>query len=153
MLAAALVALCLYYYVRPAVAHGFLSQVGGLSPIYTPDHQKSVASTKALVPLEAHIMSKCPDAKDCLRMLVLPTMQQVVDKVDFTLSFIGTPDENDGVECMHGPGECTFDCVFWKSRSSATNCGCLAQVLETSCYYAPPTCIRTRRSTSVTRCA
>jgi len=46
--------------------------------------------TKELVPLEAHIMSKCPDAKDCLRELVLPTMQRVIDKVNFTLSYIGT---------------------------------------------------------------
>ena len=47
-------------------------------------------STKELVPLEAHIMSKCPDARDCLRDLVLPTMQRVYDKVNFTLSYIGT---------------------------------------------------------------
>ncbi|KAL2266894.1 hypothetical protein VTJ83DRAFT_4171 [Remersonia thermophila] len=59
-----------------------------------------------LVPLEAHIMSKCPDAKDCLRDLVLPAMQKVHEKVNFTLSFIGKPTENDGVACMHGPGEC-----------------------------------------------
>ncbi|KAK3688075.1 hypothetical protein B0T22DRAFT_479351 [Podospora appendiculata] len=52
------------------------------------------------VPLEAHIMSKCPDAKDCLRQLVLPAMQRVHDKVDFTLSFIGTPTDNDGVACL-----------------------------------------------------
>jgi hypothetical protein len=39
-------------------------------------------------------------------MLVLPAMQRVVDKVNFTLSFLGTPTDNDGVECMHGPGEC-----------------------------------------------
>ncbi|PBP23568.1 gamma interferon inducible lysosomal thiol reductase [Diplocarpon rosae] len=60
----------------------------------------------ALVPLEAHIMSKCPDATDCLRDLVLPTMQRVTDKVNFTLSYIGTPTDNDGVACMHGPKEC-----------------------------------------------
>ncbi|KAK4189295.1 hypothetical protein QBC35DRAFT_514171 [Podospora australis] len=60
-----------------------------------------------LVPLEAHIMSKCPDAKDCLRDLVLPTMQKVLDKVNFTLSFIGTPTEHDdGVACKHGAEEC-----------------------------------------------
>lgn len=41
------------------------------------------------VPLEAHIMSKCPDARDCLRDLILPTMQKVEGKVDFRLSFIG----------------------------------------------------------------
>lgn len=42
-----------------------------------------------LVPLEVHIMSKCPDARDCLRDLIVPTMERVSDKVDFTLSFIG----------------------------------------------------------------
>ena len=42
------------------------------------------------IPLEAHIMSKCPDAKDCLHDMILPTMQNVSDKVDFTLSYIGT---------------------------------------------------------------
>jgi hypothetical protein len=41
------------------------------------------------VPLEVHIMSKCPDARDCLQKLVLPAMQNVSDKVDFRLSFIG----------------------------------------------------------------
>lgn len=43
-----------------------------------------------LVPLEAHIMSKCPDARDCLRDLVVPAMERIGDKVDFRLSFIGT---------------------------------------------------------------
>lgn len=47
-------------------------------------------SNRSLVPLEAHIMSKCPDARDCLRDLVVPAMEQVVDKVNFTLSFIGS---------------------------------------------------------------
>ncbi|KAK0714579.1 hypothetical protein B0H67DRAFT_664080 [Lasiosphaeris hirsuta] len=63
-------------------------------------------SVAAVVPLEAHIMSKCPDARDCLRELVLPTMQKVYGKVNFTLSYIGRPTENDGVQCMHGPEEC-----------------------------------------------
>lgn len=35
-------------------------------------------------------MSKCPDARDCLRDLVVPAMEQVVDKVNFTLSFLGS---------------------------------------------------------------
>lgn len=64
-----------------------------------------VASPK-LVPLEAHIISKCPDTRDALRELILPVMQRVVDKVDFTLSYIGHPTANDGVDCMHGPSEC-----------------------------------------------
>ncbi len=42
------------------------------------------------VPLEAHIMSKCPDAKDCLHDMILPAMQNVSDKVDFRLSYIGS---------------------------------------------------------------
>ena len=42
-----------------------------------------------LVPLEVHMMSKCPDARDCLRDLIVPTMERVSDKVDLTLSFIG----------------------------------------------------------------
>ncbi|KAI1279082.1 hypothetical protein F5Y07DRAFT_397175 [Xylaria sp. FL0933] len=59
-----------------------------------------------LVPLEAHIISKCPDTRDCLKELLLPAMIQVHEKVNFTLTYIGTPTENDGVECKHGPGEC-----------------------------------------------
>ena len=39
-------------------------------------------------------------------MLILPTMQRAVDKVNFTLSYIGTPTDNDGVSCKHGPSEC-----------------------------------------------
>ena len=42
------------------------------------------------VALEAHIMSKCPDAKDCLHDMILPAMQNISDKVDFKLSYIGT---------------------------------------------------------------
>jgi hypothetical protein len=41
------------------------------------------------VSLEAHIMSKCPDAKACLQELVVPAMEKFHDKVDFELSFIG----------------------------------------------------------------
>ena len=60
----------------------------------------------AAVPLEIHIMSKCPDAQYCLKELILPTMVRVSDKVNFTLSYIGKPTANDGVQCMHGPAEC-----------------------------------------------
>ena len=49
-----------------------------------------VASYPQRIPLEAHIMSKCPDAKDCLRQMVLPAMQNVSNIVDFKLSYIGT---------------------------------------------------------------
>ncbi|KAK3070972.1 hypothetical protein LTR53_009509 [Teratosphaeriaceae sp. CCFEE 6253] len=62
------------------------------------------------VPLEAHIMSKCPDARDCLHDLILPAMMNVSRKVDFKLSFIGsTDDATDGVLCKHGPSECLGD--------------------------------------------
>jgi hypothetical protein len=39
-------------------------------------------------------------------------MAQTSPKVNFTLSFIGTPtDPDDGVSCKHGPGECLGDIV------------------------------------------
>ncbi|KAI8679832.1 hypothetical protein NCS57_00262100 [Fusarium keratoplasticum] len=66
----------------------------------------TIHTTDRLVPLEAHIISKCPDTKDALRLLILPVMQRVHDKVNFTLSYIGRPTANDGVDCMHGPSEC-----------------------------------------------
>jgi hypothetical protein len=43
----------------------------------------------AKVALEAHIMSKCPDAKACLQLLVVPAMEKISDKVNFRLSYIG----------------------------------------------------------------
>lgn len=52
-------------------------------------HSSLVGSNKTKVPLEAHIMSKCPDARDCLQNLVVPAMEHVSDKVDFRLSYIG----------------------------------------------------------------
>ncbi|KEF55491.1 uncharacterized protein A1O9_08241 [Exophiala aquamarina CBS 119918] len=59
------------------------------------------------VELEAHGMSRCPDFRDCLRELILPTMEQVSHRVNFTLSFIGQIDpKSDAVSCMHGPAEC-----------------------------------------------
>ncbi|KAI1435356.1 hypothetical protein GGR50DRAFT_694218 [Xylaria sp. CBS 124048] len=64
------------------------------------------SDARELVPLEAHIISKCPDTRDCLKELILPAMIRVHDKVNFTLTYIGTPTADDGVECKHGPGEC-----------------------------------------------
>ncbi|GAD91754.1 gamma interferon inducible lysosomal thiol reductase (GILT), putative [Paecilomyces variotii No. 5] len=59
------------------------------------------------VPLEAHIMSKCPDAQDCLQQLIVPAMERVNDKVDFILSFIASVSEKTSeVDCKHGPAEC-----------------------------------------------
>ncbi|KAL4893550.1 hypothetical protein BDV59DRAFT_177585 [Aspergillus ambiguus] len=71
-----------------------------------PDHGEPV-------PLEAHIMSKCPDARDCLRTLIVPTMEQVSDKVDFHLSFIANiSDKSSDITCMHGPEECIGDSLI-----------------------------------------
>ncbi|KAF2708953.1 hypothetical protein K504DRAFT_433665 [Pleomassaria siparia CBS 279.74] len=70
------------------------------------DHHQGEKEMGTKVPLEVHIMSKCPDARDCLQNLVLPAMQNVSDKVDFRLSFIGKTTDDDGVQCMHGQTEC-----------------------------------------------
>ncbi|TVY81357.1 hypothetical protein LSUE1_G002507 [Lachnellula suecica] len=88
---------------RPCGSHGVRIEEGVQMPHVEVD--------KPLVPLEAHIMSKCPDAKYCLQKLILPAMMKVVDKVNFTLSYIGTPTENDGVDCKHGPSECLGNIV------------------------------------------
>ncbi|OCT44510.1 Gamma interferon inducible lysosomal thiol reductase GILT [Cladophialophora carrionii] len=65
------------------------------------------------VPLEIHVMSKCPDARDCLRELIVPTMVKVSEKVNLTMSFIGSIDPNsDAVSCKHGPGECLGNIIL-----------------------------------------
>ncbi|KAK0253881.1 hypothetical protein B0A54_15476 [Friedmanniomyces endolithicus] len=63
------------------------------------------------VPLEAHIMSRCPDARDCLHDMILPAMQKISHKVDFKLSYIGNSTTDDGVSCRHGQSECLGDIV------------------------------------------
>jgi len=63
-------------------------------------------TTSEKVHLEAHIMSKCPDARDCLRDLVLPAMQNISASVSFTLSYIGKTEGDEDVVCKHGPQEC-----------------------------------------------
>ncbi|TWU76464.1 hypothetical protein ED733_007184 [Metarhizium rileyi] len=79
-----------------------------LRGVYVISYRKKFdrSGTTHLVPLEAHIISKCPDTRDALKQLILPVMQRVYDKVDFKLNYIGTPTTNDGVECKHGPSEC-----------------------------------------------
>ena len=65
------------------------------------------------VALEAHVMSKCPDAKDCLRELVVPAMEKIHDMVEFKLSFIGTVDpDSDAIDCKHGPAECLGNMII-----------------------------------------
>jgi len=86
-----------------------LQPANSLLPITQPAVPTSPNSedTKKRVPLEIHIMSKCPDARDCMQQLVVPAMVNISSKVDFKLSFIGrATDHDDGVACMHGPGEC-----------------------------------------------
>lgn len=58
------------------------------SPSLTP-WRTNVLDEEEKVPLEIHIMSKCPDARDCLQKLIVPTMVEVSEKVNFTMSFIG----------------------------------------------------------------
>lgn len=70
-------------------------------------HYETCLSVKIRLTVLRVSRSKCPDALDCLSKLVVPAMAQTSDKVNFTLSFIGTPtDPDDGVSCMHGPSEC-----------------------------------------------
>ncbi|GFF42195.1 hypothetical protein IFM46972_06787 [Aspergillus udagawae] len=72
-----------------------------------------VDSNNNKVLLEAHIMSKCPDARDCLQKLVVPTMVQISDKVDFGLSFIASvSNKSTDVVCKHGPAECIGDMLI-----------------------------------------
>ncbi|MCJ1358168.1 MAG: hypothetical protein MMC33_008166 [Icmadophila ericetorum] len=67
---------------------------------------KDGSKTVKKVQLEAHMMSKCPDARDCLRDLVVPAMEKIADKVDFRMSYIGDVDPDDSITCKHGPTEC-----------------------------------------------
>ena len=41
------------------------------------------------VDFDVHLMSMCPDARDCMELLVSPAMQQVASKVKFRIDFIG----------------------------------------------------------------
>ena len=83
-------------------------------PRFRPQHHPETIITQSttvktnltgLVPLEAHIMSKCPDAKTCLEELVVPAMEQVVDIVNFRLSYIGSVDDNDTLRAYHSAFE------------------------------------------------
>ncbi|KAI1185726.1 hypothetical protein F5B17DRAFT_445491 [Nemania serpens] len=58
------------------------------------------------VPLEAHIITKCGNAKVALTELVLPTIERVYDKIDFRLSIIALLSEDGVLECKHGAEEC-----------------------------------------------
>ena len=81
------------------------------APSPAPGPAKPPTRDPQPIPLEAHIMSMCPDARDCLESLVVPAMALLpASAVNFTLSFIGRPTASDGgVECPHGPRECLGD--------------------------------------------
>ena len=98
-----------YFYPQPELpVVNILPVVNPHEPYGTPSSSSSTtpSSNTTKVPLEAHIMSKCPDARDCLRDLVVPAMERVVDAVDFKLSYIGKVDDDDNIQCMHGQTEC-----------------------------------------------
>ncbi|KAL2003214.1 hypothetical protein VTN02DRAFT_4621 [Thermoascus thermophilus] len=114
------ICLCLAFYV-------ILSRCAGVVP--TPpqtnspddddgrdagkDDQTIPTGSSKKVPLEAHIMSKCPDAQDCLQQLIVPAMERISDKVDFRLSFIGSvSNKTSEVDCKHGPTECIGDMLI-----------------------------------------
>jgi hypothetical protein len=44
---------------------------------------------KRKVPVEVHIESKCPDARDCLQKLVVPAYWQVNKEADLKISYVG----------------------------------------------------------------
>jgi hypothetical protein len=105
-----LIAVIHFYPTIPTVSGSFFSFLRNIvtSPEQgSPIPNASSPSSAKLVPLEAHIMSKCPDARDCILELLVPVMSQIASHINFTLSYIGQPtDLDDGVSCMHGPTEC-----------------------------------------------
>ncbi|KAL2158605.1 hypothetical protein VTH06DRAFT_4087 [Thermothelomyces fergusii] len=111
-----------------SLAFGLLPQIPVAGAAFVTPNQESITANK-LVPLEAHIMSKCPDARDCLRDLVLPTMEKVHDKVDFTLSYIGTPTDDGEVICKHGP--------LWPANATTAE-ECLGNIIELCAQHLYP---------------
>ncbi|KAH0605593.1 uncharacterized protein H6S33_004815 [Morchella sextelata] len=78
----------------------------GQPPSALPGEHNNNNNNKTKVPLEIHIMSKCPDARDCVELLVAPALKNVSDIVDFRMSFIGRRLQDGTTACMHGPSEC-----------------------------------------------
>lgn len=93
-----LIVLCLgfvlYVFVSwPSINKGSFSSDSWLEHAFDEngdgDDEAGKLSTKnSKVPLDVHIMSKCPDARDCLQQLIVPAMERIDDVVDFKLSFI-----------------------------------------------------------------
>lgn len=117
---------CLMVFAITILATYLLGLLGLIAFAMVDSDEETSEYLPRRVPLEAHIMSKCPDAKDCLHDLVLPAMQNVSHYVDFKLSYIGsyvlparshaksdqantqhsTTSEVDDITCKHGPQEC-----------------------------------------------
>ena len=94
-----------------------LAEGGAVRHPHSPGPQVAINShsdRSSLVPLEVHIMSKCPDARDCLRDLVVPAMESISDQVDFRLSFIGRYVRMSISSSMLGPFVCCCHSVFHK---------------------------------------
>jgi hypothetical protein len=73
-----------------AAFYFFLPLQGQLvDPIWAMSQKHDFSIAEGKVKLEAHIMSKCPDARDCLRDMVVPAMEQISDLVEFKTYFIG----------------------------------------------------------------
>ncbi|OJD14334.1 hypothetical protein AJ78_05299 [Emergomyces pasteurianus Ep9510] len=100
-------------YIDDSVKRGTVDSASPLRGNNDNDDAQVLVDNSHLVPLEAHIMSKCPDAQYCLEELIVPAMVQVHDKVDFRLSFIGSvSNSSSDVSCMHGPDECVGDMLI-----------------------------------------
>jgi hypothetical protein len=124
-----------------------------------------VHTTDRLVPLEAHIMSKCPDAKvniypslcritnaqylqDGLELLVLPVMQRVHDKVNFTLSYIGRYVDTQ----LYSNMRLTLGSIGQLPTTVSTACTALQNAWATSSSSAPANSTPIPRSTSASSC-
>lgn len=84
-----LLSACLLLYRSISVCNHYVQPARPLEELLYDPELKAETSNVTKVALEAHIMSKCPDARDCLQQLVVPTMERMSDKVDFKLSYIG----------------------------------------------------------------
>ncbi|KAK6539704.1 hypothetical protein TWF694_009907 [Orbilia ellipsospora] len=90
-----------------------IPEQGPFGSLKGSDNDK-LAPKKTPVDVEMFVMSKCPDARDCVAKLVLPVMAKVYESGIISLrpTFIGTPDDsNAGMACKHGPDECLGDII------------------------------------------
>ncbi|KAK6335484.1 hypothetical protein TWF696_002258 [Orbilia brochopaga] len=118
-----------------AVHINYDGSVEELPVVRTNSAPVQAAAGKSPVPVEMFVMSKCPDAKDCVANLVVPVMSRLFESGKMILkpTYIGTPDDSTGgIACMHGPGECLGNilelCAYEKFKADPkkwlgfTNC-------------------------------